>query len=195
VVIHHTFATYDGMLLAMSILDATGRLPRGLGDDRIFQVPGLRTVARRLGITAASREAGEEILQAGELLLVAPGGMWESLRPRTERRRSRWEGRKGFVRLALRTQAPLLLAACPAADDVYTLYPSRVTDVAYQRLHVPAPVVRGLGPTLIPRPVPLTCFLAPLLVPPPVDPDREEEQVDALHAEASLRMAGLLSSR
>jgi aminopeptidase N len=41
-------------------------------------------------------------LREGHVLGVAPGGMWESLRPRDERRQSRWEGRKGFVRLALR---------------------------------------------------------------------------------------------
>jgi 1-acyl-sn-glycerol-3-phosphate acyltransferase len=191
--VHHSLATYDGFLLGGAIYDATGRLPRGLGDDRIFQLPWLGGLARRVGLTPASPAAGEDLLRAGHILAVAPGGMWESLRPRDERRRSRWKGRKGFVRLALRCGAPLLIAACPGADDVFTVYPSRVTDRVYRRLHLPLPVARGVGPTLLPRPVALTHFLAPLLVPPPHDQAYEDDQVDTLHAEACRRMADLLA--
>jgi 1-acyl-sn-glycerol-3-phosphate acyltransferase len=191
-VVHHTLATYDGFLLGGAIFEATGRLPRGLGDDRIFQIPWLRGVATRVGLTPASPSAGEALLRAGELLGVAPGGMWESLRPREERRQSRWEGRRGFIRLAIRCNAPILLAACPRADDLFTVYANPVTDRVYRRLHLPLPLARGVGPTLLPRPLALIHHLAPLLRPPIHDPDREEDQVDALYAEARDRMAELL---
>lgn len=194
-VVHHSFATYDGFLLGGAIWDGTGRLPRGLGDDRIFQIPRLRDVAWRIGLVPASPETGERILRAGHVLGVAPGGMWEALRPRTERRRSRWEGRRGFVRLALRTGAPIVVAACPAADDVYTVYPSRLTDGLYRRLHLPVPLLRGVGPTLVPRRVTITGHIAAPIVPPPYDPADEDAQVEALHAEAGRRMAELLSRR
>lgn len=191
----HSLATYDGFLLGMAIVDATGRIPRGLGDKRIFQVPGLGGFAERIGLVEASPTAGEELLAAGEIVGVAPGGMWESLRPRTERYRVRWEGRRGFVRLALRAQAPLLLAAVPRADEIYTVYGSRLTDGLYRRLHLPLPVARGLGPTAIPRPVPLVGHIAPLIHPPPRDPDREEEQVEALFQRALTTMQALMARR
>ena len=194
-VVHHSLATYDGFLLGGAFWDATGRLPRGLGDDRIFQIPGLGELARRVGILPASPQAGEQILRAGEVLAVAPGGMWESLRPRGERRRSRWEGRRGFARLALRTGAPMVLAACPAADDIFTVYRSRLTDGAYRHWHLPIPLVRGLGLTLAPRPVRLTAYFSPPLAPPAWDPENEEAQVTQLHVEASQRMAELLARR
>ena len=57
--VHHTFATYDGFLLAGAIYDGTGRLPAGLGDDRIFDIPWLRDLARSVGIVPASPKAGE----------------------------------------------------------------------------------------------------------------------------------------
>jgi hypothetical protein len=84
------------------------------------------------------------------------------------------------------------MAACPGADDVYTVYRSRLTDTVYERLHLPVPIARGVGPTLVPRRVPLTCYLSKPLYPPPYDPVHEEDQVDALHAEACARMDELL---
>ena len=192
-VVHHSLATYDGFLLGDAIYAGTGRLPRGLGDDRIFQIPGLRELALAVGIVPASPEAGERLLRAGYIVGVAPGGMWESLRPHTERRRSRWEGRRGFVRLALREGVPMIFAAVPAADEIYKVYPSRWTDVVYERLHWPVPVARGVGPTLVPRPVTLTAWLSPPLRPPVWEPEREEAQVDALSAAAKAEMASLLA--
>lgn len=194
-VVHHSFATYDGFLLGGAIFEATGRLPVGLGDDRIFDLGPIGDFARRMGLVPASPDAGEAALRAGQLLGVAPGGMWESLRPWTERRRSRWEGRRGFARLALRTGAPIVVAAVPRADEVFTLYPSRLTDAVYRRTHWPLPLLRGVGPTLLPRPVKLTGHYAPAILPPPHDPSREEEQVDALRDEAARRMAALLARR
>ncbi len=191
-VVHHSMATYDGFLLGIAIHDATGRLGRALGDDRIFQTPMLGPLAERCGIVPASPGAGEALLAAGELVGVAPGGMWESLRPFTERRTVRWGDRRGFCRLALKAGAPLLLAACPAADDLYKVYPSRITDAVYERLHLPLPLLRGVGPTLAPRKIALTHHLAPLIQPPPYEPAREGEQVEALFQQALTTMEGLL---
>lgn len=194
-VAHHTMATYDGFLLGLRVFEETGRITRGLGDKRIFQTPWLRDKARRIGLVPASPEAGAELLAQGNLVGVAPGGMWESLRPTTQRYATRWEGRRGFCRLALHSGAPMMFSACPRADELYTVYASRITDLAYDRLHLPLPLLRGLGPTLIPRPVPLVAFLSPLLHPPALDLAREEQQVDDVHAQAQAIMAELLSRR
>jgi len=194
-VCHHTLATYDGFLFGLRIWEETGRLGRGLGDDRIFQTPRLADFARDIGLVPASPTAGAELLAQGELVGVAPGGMKEALRPRTERYQVRWGDRKGFCRLALRAQAPMLLAACPRADELFEVYPNRLTELLYRHLHLPLPLFRGLGFTALPKPVPLTHYVAPTIVPPPYDPEREAEQVDALHREASAVMRGLLRRR
>ena len=192
---HHSLATYDSFMLGVRIFEETGRLGRGLGDDRIFQTPWLADRARAVGIVPASPGAGARLLAQGELVGVAPGGMWESLRPSTERYRTRWGDRRGFVRLALRAQVPMMMVACPSADQIYDVRPSRVTDAVYQRLHLPLPFLRGLGPTAIPRPVKLIHYVAPVIEAPPYEPEREEEQVEALFREAQRVMVGLLRRR
>lgn len=194
-VVHHSLATYDGFMLGLAIFEATGRPPRGLGDDMIFRTPLLRRGARAIGIVPASPTAGEDLLRADELVGVAPGGMWEGLRPREERYQTRWQGRRGFVRLALRCGAPMVLAACPRADDLYTVYGSRLTNAVYSRLKAPLPLLRGLGPSLLPRPLQLTHYIAPPIHPPPWAPAHEDDDVEALFTQAEATMAGLLRRR
>ncbi len=191
-VVHHSLATYDGFLVGMAVWEATGRLPTALGDDMIFKTPGLKKLARDAGIRRASPGAGLELLNDGHLLFVAPGGMWESLRPSREARTVRWEGRRGFCRLVLRAQVPLILCACPAADDIYRVKASRLTDLIYKQFKAPLPLARGVGPTMFPRRVKLTHYIAEPIHPPPLEHERVDEQVDALHELASARMRELL---
>ena len=143
-VVHHSLATYDGFLLGLDIWDRTGRLGRGLGDDRIFQTPRLAELAQDIGLVPASPTAGRELLDAGELVGVAPGGMWEALRPSEARYQSRWGSRRGFCRLALRAQVPMLLAAVPRADELYSVY-AKPLDGPHLRAAPPAgPPAPGL---------------------------------------------------
>jgi 1-acyl-sn-glycerol-3-phosphate acyltransferase len=194
-VFHHSFATYDSFLLGTEVFEETGRFIRGLGDDRLFQTPRLRELALDVGIVPASPTAGTELLAEGELVGVAPGGMWEALRPRSERFQTRWQDRRGFCRLALRSQVPLLFAATPRADEMYEVYDNPITDKIYRRLHLPVPLVRGLGPTVLPRPVKLTSYISELLPVPAHEPEREAEQIGALHRDASRIMNALLRRR
>ena len=189
--VNHSLATYDGILLAKEIIDH-GRVPSALGDDLIFRTPRLRRWAREVGIVPASPRHGEELLGRGRLVFVAPGGMREALRPSDERYRIRWDERKGFVRLALRTGAPIQLAACPDADRMYRVYENRLTKLAYKHFKVPMPLLRGWGPTLLPRPVQLVHVISELLQPEPLDEDRFEEQVDDWHATIVQRMNELM---
>lgn len=193
--LHHSLASYDGFLLALSIYEATGRVPAALGDDLIFRFAGLGKLASVAGIYPASPQMGERLLQQGHLLMVAPGGMREALRSSRERYHVKWEDRLGFARLSLSTGAPLILAACPAADDIFTVYDSRLTWAAYHRLKVPLPLFRGVGPTLVPRPVTLTHYLAPPIIPPPLCVASKEEQVRLLHERALSVMAELTARR
>jgi 1-acyl-sn-glycerol-3-phosphate acyltransferase len=98
-------------------------------------------------------------MRAGESILVFPGGAREVFKRKGERYRLRWANRMGFARLAIEHGYPIVPFAAVGADDCYQI----VLDAGELRRLLPAvrllpraaelpPLVRGLGPTAIPRP-------------------------------------------
>lgn len=184
----HSLATYDCYFLFSELYLRTGRPVRALAADWLYAVPGLREFTWSVGAVPARPESGRRLLESEQLVCVAPGGVYEALRPSTERYRLRWEGRLGFARLALETGAPLVLSTCPAADRLYTVYGNPLTELMYRRYRLPLPLMRGLGPTLLPRPVKLVAHLSAPLHPPPCGGAPSAEQVRAFQAELTARM-------
>jgi 1-acyl-sn-glycerol-3-phosphate acyltransferase len=65
-------------------------------------------ILRKYGTVTASHENAEKALDSGAALLVYPGGDWEVHRPIWERNKVDFGGRKGFIRLALAKDAPIV---------------------------------------------------------------------------------------
>ncbi len=63
---------------------------------------------RRFGTVAASQENARKALDAGAAVLVYPGGDWEVNRPSWESNRIDFNGRKGFIKLALEAGVPIV---------------------------------------------------------------------------------------
>ncbi len=63
---------------------------------------------RRYGTVSASHEHAREALEADAAVLVYPGGDWEVHRPFWERNKVDFAGRKGFIRLALDADVPIV---------------------------------------------------------------------------------------
>src|SRR5215218_496118 len=63
---------------------------------------------RRFGTVAASHENARKALDAGAAVLVYPGGDWEVNRPTWEANRIDFAGRRGFVKLALDANVPIV---------------------------------------------------------------------------------------
>jgi 1-acyl-sn-glycerol-3-phosphate acyltransferase len=190
----HSFITYDIMLSFFELRRRTGRIVRGLGDDFWFRTRVTSDISQRIGAVRANPQTAQALLEREELVGVAPGGQWEALRPSTERHRLRWQGRRGFARLALLTQTPIVLSTCPAADKVYTVYSSPITEWFYRHLASPLPIIRGVGPTLLPRPVPLTTYLSPLFHPPTPQGDAPTDaEIDQFRDDVQARMEAFMA--
>lgn len=194
VVSNHSLATYDIMLLGFSIYCQYGRLARPLIDRLFFKVPGIGKLMESLGSVQGNQKNARNLLEDKNIVLVAPGGMNESLRSSSEKYKIIWDRRKGFVKLAIETQVPIVLAACPAADDLYDVFTGDISKWAYQTFKLPVFLAKGLGISPIPKPVKLVHFLSARINPPKLDvyEANPDEVLDLFHKKITASMKRLM---
>jgi 1-acyl-sn-glycerol-3-phosphate acyltransferase len=78
-----------------------------LAHNLVLSMPGLGAL-RKFGTVAASPANARTALQSGAALLVYPGGDYEVHRPSWKRNRVDFNRRKGFIRLALQEDVPIV---------------------------------------------------------------------------------------
>jgi 1-acyl-sn-glycerol-3-phosphate acyltransferase len=78
-----------------------------LAHNLVLAMPGLGYL-RKYGTVAASPENADKALSSGAALLVYPGGDYEVHRPSWESGKVDFGGRKGFIRLALSKNVPIV---------------------------------------------------------------------------------------
>jgi 1-acyl-sn-glycerol-3-phosphate acyltransferase len=93
--------------LAFSTYFGVERPFHQLAHNLVLSLPGL-SYLRRYGTVAASHENARTALRAGAAVLVYPGGDYEVHRPSWHRHRVDFGGRKGFIRLALDEDVPIV---------------------------------------------------------------------------------------
>src|SRR6478672_12421186 len=93
--------------LAFSAYFGVERRFHQLAHNLVLSMPGLGML-RKYGTVAASPDNARKALESGAALLVYPGGDYEVHRPVWERNRVDFDGRKGFIRLALEHDVPIV---------------------------------------------------------------------------------------
>ncbi|HTZ09969.1 MAG TPA: lysophospholipid acyltransferase family protein [Acidimicrobiales bacterium] len=88
-----------------------------LAYDLLFAIPGVGSFLRRIGAIPAAGASAEQALAEGAALVVYPGGDMEACRPWTQRGKVDLAGRRGFIRLALRTGVPVVPVVAHGAHD------------------------------------------------------------------------------
>src|SRR4051795_3967882 len=78
-----------------------------LAHNLVLAMPGLGTL-RKYGTVAASHQNAHKALETGAALLVYPGGDYEVHRPSWESAKVDFNGRKGWIRLALDNDVPVV---------------------------------------------------------------------------------------
>jgi 1-acyl-sn-glycerol-3-phosphate acyltransferase len=78
-----------------------------LAHNLVLTMPGLARL-RKFGTVAANPENANAALDRGAALLVYPGGDYEVHRPSWETAKVNFGGRKGFIRLALEKDVPIV---------------------------------------------------------------------------------------
>jgi 1-acyl-sn-glycerol-3-phosphate acyltransferase len=121
IVANHAFG-FDVVHAMAEVFRTTGRPVWALGEHAWWRFPFLRRVAASLGTVDGTQENADRLLGADQLVLVLPGGLRESMKPRELRYRLLWGKRYGFVRAAIRNQAPIVPLASIGFDEVFDLH-------------------------------------------------------------------------
>lgn len=165
---HTLYGLLDIPLLGLAIYEETGRAVRGLADHNHFALPVWRDFLRRIGGVRGTRETCGGLLQAGEAVLVFPGGGREVFKRKGEKYRLIWKERVGFARMAIAHGAPIVPVASVGVEDMFEILVDANDVLAspvgalvralgimeqpwFRRGEIIPPVARGTGPGGIPR--------------------------------------------
>lgn len=195
IVSNHALLALDAAVLAALIIRDLGRHPRFLADRMLWRVPVLRTVIQSIGALPGDPQAAVALLQAGEIVLVYPGGVDDSLKLSRERYQLKWKKRAGFARVAMQAGVPILPVVGLGIDEMYTVLAREpfIGRRLFGSERYDLPIAFGAFGTILPRRVAQHYVILP-----PIDTrgdpqrpqDLERVRADVVDAlEARLRMA------
>lgn len=160
---NHTQFGTETLLIPYVVRREIGMRVRPLTDRRFGDMPRpISAVMAACGAVVGSPEGAAVLMEHDEPVMVFPGGGREIGKFKGEQYKLRWEGRAGFARVAIEHDYPIVPVALVGGDDVYVGVTTRdhwlgrlsqtVSEKLTGRRDMAMPLVRGLGPTLIPRP-------------------------------------------
>ena len=117
-VANHAFG-WDIVFAMGAIWARTGRPVFVLAEHLWWSLPFVRRLASRVGAVDGTPDNVDHLLERDQLVLVLPGGMREALKPRELRYHLLWGKRYGFVRAAIRSQAPIVPMASIGSDELF----------------------------------------------------------------------------
>lgn len=165
---HNVLGVLDGTLWAAHMYIEKDIFARSLVDNLHYMMPGWRDLAAKVGFVRGSRENCSEMMRHGEHIMVYPGGGRETFKRKGEKYKLTWKKRTGFARLAIENGYDIVTVAQVGQEDAYDILMDgdelmdskfgewlREKGIAEKYLkdgESMPPLVRGVGPTIIPRP-------------------------------------------
>jgi len=120
---HSGCLPYDAAMLKIAIAKehSERRDARFLVEDFIYHFPFLGSIINRFGGVRACPENAKLALDAKQLLVVFPEGVKGLGKLHSERYRLARFGRGGFVKLCLKTRAPMVPVAFVGPEDIHPM--------------------------------------------------------------------------
>ena len=191
--------TFDLWMLGDRMHDELGYFPRAVWHWIWWAIPGLHQAVTGLGGLrgAPGEEEIDELKARGEHLVVAPGGMREAMRPFWDDGRVDLGDRRGYLRLALRYDLPIipvvatgLDATCVGLNDGY-----RTSRRVFGRGDLPAWLAFGIGgiwPLALPFPAKIRQRIGEPIRLDALGAGREEEDLERAHARVATTLQAML---
>jgi len=124
---HSGVIPYDAACTLVAIHEATGRFARAIGDNLFGRLAVVEEFLRRQGALVGRPDVLDAALHAGNLVLLFPGGARDMERPYATQRyqvlphRGFAPGRGGYVKIALRTDTPIIPLAVVGAEEAHVM--------------------------------------------------------------------------
>lgn len=115
------FDTVDTYIFCERVLRERGidDVPFGLGHEVVFSFPIINQLWAPLGVLRASHDNAHKIFDRGGKVFVYPGGDVDAFRRFSDRNRIRFDGRTGYIRLALRAGVPIVPVVAAGAHNTF----------------------------------------------------------------------------
>ncbi len=191
---HSGTLPYDGAMIRLSVENdhPSRRDVRFLVEDFVYHFPFLGTFMYRTGGVRACQEHAERLLSKNHLVAVFPEGVKGIGKHYKNRYRLERFGRGGFIKLALRTNTPIIPTAVIGAEEIHPiLYKSTVLARPLGIPYLPVtPTLPLLGPLgFIPLPSKWTIiFGEPFYFNKQYDASRAEDQLLVNRLSETVRM-------
>lgn len=115
---HSGFMGFDALMIAHQLNINKKRAPHIIAHKLWFLAPEISVHAEKLGLVPATYENGLELLETKKPLLLFPEGEEGNFKPTKYRYHLR-QFRRGFVRLALTTGAPIVPTVVIGAEETH----------------------------------------------------------------------------
>ena len=115
---HSGYMGLDAMMLGHQVYRYKKQIPHIIAHKLWFLVPEISVHATKLGLVPATFDNGLKLLEEGKGLILFPEGEEGNFKPTRYRYRLR-RFRRGFVRLALRTGAPIIPSIIIGAEETH----------------------------------------------------------------------------
>lgn len=168
---HTLLGLTDGPLYMPMLMKEKDIYLRPLADKMQKNLPLWRSIVTDIGAVEGSRENCDRLMQFKQHILVFPGGTNEISKIKGEEYKLKWQERFGFVKLAIENEYPIIPISSLGGDEIYDiifdkkeimesklgtwLKNSGIADKYLRGGSIIPPIIKGFGPTLIPKPQPI----------------------------------------
>ncbi len=115
---HSGFSGFDAMVLAYILQERTKRIPRVMTHHLWFLTEKTALPAHKMGFIEATFENGISLLKKNNLVVLFPEGAKGNFKPSSKRYQLQ-EFKRGFVRMALQTGAPIVPTLIIGAEETH----------------------------------------------------------------------------
>lgn len=119
---HTLYGMLDGPLMVLGLYQHKGVFLRSLGDHIHFRIPLWRNMLWGNGTVAGTPENCRQLMEAGEHILVYPGGGREVMKNKDELYQLVWKERTGFARMAMQHGYDIVPFAAIGADEAFDIH-------------------------------------------------------------------------